>query len=162
MLLLGSIYLFTFASTNTINWLCFDTILTMRKFYNYTAVIYSFGTQEIKGSMVELKVLLYNGIKIAMWKNTKSYRGSTLATQTDSNQYEINLEPQYPVSVWDVVSVIKEVVLKDWNWNPIFDIDGEPITIGESIWMFKIDQVIEHHNRHWNIENIQAFISSTT
>lgn len=108
----------------------------MRKFYNYTATIYTMWTQEIKGSLVESRVVKYSNIKIALWKNTKSYRESTLWTQTDSNQFEINLGPQYSVNVWDLVSL--------------------------SMWDFKIDQVIEHHNHRWKLDNYQAFISSTT
>lgn len=108
----------------------------MRRFYNYIATIYSLWTQEIKGSLVESRTIKYDSIKIALWKNTKSYRESTLAVQTDSNQFEINLEPSHTVDIWDLVSL--------------------------SLWEYKIDQVIEHHDHRGRLENIQAFISPTT
>lgn len=108
----------------------------MRRFYNYTATIYTTGTQEVKGSLVESKVIKYKNIKIALWKNTRSYRESTLATQTDGNEFEINLLPSYPVLVGYRVST--------------------------KLWEFKIDQVIEHHDHRERLENIQAFISPTT
>lgn len=108
----------------------------MRKFYNYTATISTFWTQVVKGSLVDTETVKYKNIKIALWKNTKSYRESTLWTQTDSNMFEINLEPKYSISIWDYVSL--------------------------SMWKFKVDQVIEHHDHRGKLENIQAFISHTS
>lgn len=108
----------------------------MRKFYNYIATVYTTGTQTVKGSLVESKVIKYRNINVALWKNTRSYRESTLWVQTDSNEFEVNFQPQHPVNVWDRISL--------------------------KIWEFKIDQVVEHHNAKGKLDNLQAFISPTT
>lgn len=108
----------------------------MRRFYNYTASVYTFQDEMVRGSKVRKKVLKYNNIKIAFWGNSRSLNNTSLANETDQNNYEINFMPWFPVDIGDFV-----------------EIEGRT---------FKVQQVIKHHRHNGVLDNYQVLISVTT
>lgn len=105
------------------------------RYRNYTATVYTFSTSTVKGSLVQVKTLIYSGIKIGLWGTQRNYDATSMATQTNQSEWEANLAPMYPVSIGD-----------------IFEIDG--IT-------YKVDKTLKHYNYRGKLNNIQAYLSKT-
>lgn len=107
----------------------------VKYFYDTPATIYRTTQSQVRWSLVENKTLLYK-TKVSFWKSKERYGNTNLAVQTDLNWYEINLLPTNPIIQGDIVVIRDET--------------------------YKVDNVIEHNNIRWKLDNIQAYISKTT
>ena len=106
-----------------------------RIFTNYRADIFRRVEKLKDGSLLSTEEQIFSEIPIALWKSSKNFWDTELATETSKNSYEINLEARFSeIKIGDKVLV-------------------------KNLWNFVIEQVILHHNHRWLLDNVQAFIS---
>jgi hypothetical protein len=87
---------------------------------------------------VQTTSIIYDNIKCAIWSKTKNYWQTTQATQTNTNEYNMNLDSIYSnVLIWDII-VINSKQYKVIN-NPV-----------------------PHEKANWMIDNYEIFINLTT
>lgn len=106
-----------------------------RIFTNYRADIFRRVEKLKDGSLLSAEEQIFSEISIALWKSSKNFWSTELATETSKNSYEINLEARF-----------------------------SSIQIGDKIFVknlgnFVIEQIVLHHNHRWLLDNVQAFIS---
>jgi hypothetical protein len=107
----------------------------MRTFANYTCNVYQFSTQIVDGSKIQGKTLIYSAIPCGFWRAKEQF-GWPTATQSSGNAYEINLEPEYLVSIQDIIEV-------------------------DSI-QYVVTDVIQHHTHKGILDNLQILVTRTT
>lgn len=106
-----------------------------RIFTNYRADIFRRVEKLKDGSLLSAKEQIFSEIPIALWKSSKNFWSTELATETSKNSYEINLEARFSeIQVGDKIFV-------------------------KNLGNFVIEQVILHHNHRGILDNVQAFIS---
>ena len=107
----------------------------MRLFENSICSVYTFGSSIVDGSKVQTKTPKYTDKPCSYWKSKRSMTDDSSSYQNSSNEYELNLNSQYPVAIQDIVT--------------IDSVD------------YVVNDVIPHPNHKGVLDNYQIFISKT-
>lgn len=110
----------------------------MRKFSNTICSIYRKWTTTTRWSQVQTTSIIYDNIKCAIWSKSKNYWPTSQAIQTDTNEYNMNLDSIYPnVLIGDII------VINSKQYKVIND-------------------PVPHEKANWQIDNYEIFINLTT
>lgn len=113
-----------------------------KPFYDYQISTYRMISTKVKGSLIPKKSsLVYDKIDCAVWKGVVSnLSDNPQSTQTDSNNYEVNLKPENTdVIVGDNVEIF---------YNNITQ------------WRYIITNIVYNDDHMWTLDNIKLLVKS--